>query len=120
MINVCMYGNLMTPTFVDRVGSKNKFIGVYFPPTTKLTAPLCLLPYPEVGRSKGAAWPVYKTLAARGGLPGTAVAFFRGALLMRRVSTLWIHTGNQLKIGIINDVTGNALLASILKVAYKP
>ena len=58
-----MYGNLMTPTFVDRVGSKNKLIGVYFPPTTKLTAPLCLLPYPEVGRSKGRALPRYMTEA---------------------------------------------------------
>ena len=36
---VCMYVNLMTPTFVDRVGSKNKSIGMYFQSTTKLTAP---------------------------------------------------------------------------------
>ena len=57
---------------------------------------------------------MYKTLAARGGLPWTPVGFSRGALLRGRVSALPIHPGKTVEIGIINDVTGNALLASIL------
>ena len=84
----------MTPTFVDRVGSKNKLIGMYFRPTAKLAASLCPLPYPEVGRGKEAALPRYKTEAARRGLPWTPVGFSRGALLRRYHSTLWIVIGN--------------------------
>ena len=34
-----MYGNLMTPTFVDKVGSKNKLIGVQFLQSTKRPPP---------------------------------------------------------------------------------
>ena len=116
---VWMYRNLMTPTFVNsRI--KNKSVGVNFRKTTKLTAPLCLLPYPEVGRSKGAALPVYKTLAARGGLPGTAVAFFRGALLMRHVPVLLVHAGKLLKLGIANNVKVNDPNASSYIYLLKP